>query len=92
MFDDEGYLAYVLNTFVLIIINTMRALYEIIEKKPVFVLDTDFLDFIGYPKREELEFIPLPNKEFRVAYEEFAARRFKEIETQFVALIKKQFC
>ena len=66
-----------------------KTIYEYNENRPSFSLNTDYLNFILYPKNEELRFVHYSNLDFREEYFRFIKDRTEMIRKEFLALIKQ---
>ena len=66
-----------------------KTLYEDTENRPSYVLDEEFMKCIVYPSREEIDITAYDNEEFRNAYNEFFRNRQKQLQEEFLELIKR---
>ncbi len=59
-------------------------LYEQAEEIPGYVLDTTFLDFISYPKENEISFVDDNKEKFEVEYRNFISNRIDNLIDEFI--------
>ena len=66
-----------------------HTLYEYKEDRPSFVLNSEYLKLISYPKKEEINFIENRSEEFKIRYQEFIKSRVDSLIEEMKEYLKK---
>ena len=64
-----------------------KTIYEYAADRPSLVFNSDFIEMIDYPSKQELSFIDAPIDQFRTSYESLIETRSKKVLNRFLDLI-----
>ncbi len=65
-------------------------LYEDTASRPGYCLDSDYLKFINYPEKQELNFVDLSFVDFDPKYRQFLGERIDELSKEFINELKNR--
>lgn len=68
-----------------------KTIYQFSDDRPAFTFDSDYLDFINYPKNDEIGFINYQNSDFRDEYLNFIKNRVNSLINEFINMINEKF-
>lgn len=68
-----------------------KTIYEFGKDRPSYTFNTDYLTFILYPDKEQLNFINCNNADFRDGYEKFIRERAENLKKEFLDTIKRLY-
>lgn len=67
-----------------------KTLYDYKDNSPSFSLDNQYLDFLGYPRKEDLLFLNYDNNEFRKKYVQFLRNRAYKMKDELLDILKNR--
>lgn len=67
-----------------------KTLYEFAEGRPSYICDSEYLNLVNYPEKEELNFLDYSSVEFDKKYKEFISNRINCLILEFKMYLNKQ--